>query len=105
MSNIMKPECPPTTHGETQQSPHYGHQRAENMHTSSQSKASKTIHKASNEAKCNHNDTKDHKGQHNSVIRPTWTEKTGEPQEQKHHKEILSVHIDDAKINLQCQGL
>ena len=40
-------------------------------------------------------DTKDHKGQPNSVNRPTRTEKIGEPQEQKHHKEILSVHIDD----------
>ena len=94
-SNITKPEHPPTMQGETKQSPHYGHQRANIMHTSSQSKASKTIHKPSNRAKSNHNDTRDHKGQPNSVVRPTWTEKTGEPQEQKFHEEILSVHIDD----------
>ena len=77
------------------QPPHYGHQRTDTTHTSSQSKASKTIHKPSNGTKSNHNDTKDHKGQPNSVVRPTQMEKTGEPQEQKRHKEILSVHIDD----------
>ena len=95
MSNVMKPEHPPTTQGETKQSPHYGHQRADTTHTSSQSKASKTIHKFSNEAKSNHNNTKDHKGQPNLVIRPTQTEKTGESEEQKCHKEIKAVHIDD----------
>ena len=31
------------------------------------------------------------------VSRPAWTEKTEEPQEHKHHKEILSVHIDDTQ--------
>ena len=81
--------------GETKQSPHYGHPRADTTHTSSQSKASKTIHNPSNEANSNHNYTRDHKGQPNLVIRPTWTEKTGESQEQKYHEEILSVHIDD----------
>ena len=65
------------------------------MHTSSQSKASKTIHKPPNGAKTKHKGTKDHKGQPNSVIRPTRMEKTWEPQEQKRHEEILSVHIDD----------
>ena len=29
------------------------------------------------------------------VSRPAWTEKTEKPQEQKHHEEILLVHIDD----------
>ena len=28
-------------------------------------------------------------------MRPTQTEKTEEPQEQKSHEEILSVHIDE----------
>ena len=78
----MKPECPLTMQEETKQSPQHGHQRANTMHTSSQSKASKT---------------KDRKGQPNFVIRPTQMEKTGEPQEQKCHKEILSVHIDDTQ--------
>ena len=95
MLNVTKLECPPTMQDETKQSPHYGHQRADTTHTSSQSKTSKTIHKPSNEAKSNHNDTKDHKGQPNSVVKPTWMEKTGESQEQKCHEEILSVHIDD----------
>ena len=81
MSNVMKLEHLPTMQGETKQSPHYGHQRADTMHTSSQSKASKTIHKPPNGAETKHKDTKDHKGQPNLVIRPTWTEKTGEPQE------------------------
>ena len=67
------------------------------MHTSSQCKASKTIHKPLNKAKSNHNDTKDYKGQPNLVVRPTRMEKTGESQEQKCHKEILSVHIDDTQ--------
>ena len=40
-------------------------------------------------------DTEDHKGQPNLVSRPAWTEKAEEPQEQKHHEKILSVHIDD----------
>ena len=30
-------------------------------------------------------------------MRPTQTGKTEEPQEQKSHKEILSVHIDDTQ--------
>ena len=42
-------------------------------------------------------DTNDHKGQPNSVNRPTGTEKTQEPQEQKCHEEILSVHIDETQ--------
>ena len=93
----MKLEHSPTMQCETKQSPHHGHQSADTTHTSSQNKASKTIHKPSNKAKSNHNDTKDHKGQPNLVIRPTQTEKTGESQEQKCHEEILSVHIDDTQ--------
>ena len=30
-------------------------------------------------------------------MRPTQTGKTEEPQEQKSHKEILSVHVDDTQ--------
>ena len=93
----MKLDCPPTMQDETKQPPHCGHQRADTMHTSSQSKASKTIHKPPNGEKNKHKDTKDLKGQPNSVVRPTQTEKTGEPQEQKCHEEILSVHIDDTQ--------
>ena len=77
------------------------------MHASSQNKASKTTHKSLNRAKTMHKDTKDHKGQPNLVDRPTRTEKTGEPQKQKCHKEILSVHIDDMQKStksLQRQG-
>ena len=33
-------------------------------------------------------------------MRPTQTEKTEEPQEQKSHKEILSVHIDDTQKSM-----
>ena len=83
--------------GETKQSPHYGHQRADTMYTPSQNTASKIIHKPLNGANSKHSDTKDHKGQLNLVSRPSWTEKTEEPQEQKHHKEILLVHIDDTQ--------
>ena len=97
MSNVMKLECPLTMQDETKQPPHCGHQRADTTHTSSQSKASKTIHKPLNREKTKHKDTKDLKGQPNLVIRPTWTEKTGELQEQKCHEEILSVHIDDTQ--------
>ena len=41
--------------------------------------------------------TEDHLGQPESVARPTQSGKTEEPQEQKSHKEILSVHIDDTQ--------
>ena len=80
---------------ETKQSPYYSHQRADTTYTASQNKASKTTHKPLNRAKTKHMNTKDHKGQPNLVDRPTQTEKTGEPQEQKCQEEILSVHIDD----------
>ena len=51
-------------------------------------------HKPPNGANTN---TMDCKGQHNLVSKPEWTEKTEEPQEQKCHKEILSLHIDDTQ--------
>ena len=41
--------------------------------------------------------TEDQQGQPESVMRPTQTEKTKEPQEQKSHEEILSVYIDDTQ--------
>ena len=82
---------------ETKQPAHCGHQRAETTHISSQSKATKTIHKPPNGAKTNQKNTEDHKGQPKSVVGPTQTEKTEEPQEQKSHEEILSVHIDDTQ--------
>ena len=74
-----------------------GHQRAEITNNASQSKASRTIHKSPNGAKSKQKSTKDHKGQPELVTRPKLSEKTEEPQEQKSHKEILSVHIDDTQ--------
>ena len=41
--------------------------------------------------------TQDHEGQPESVARPKLSEKTEEPQEQKSHEEILSVHIDNTQ--------
>ena len=93
----MKPECPPTTQDETKQPPHCGHQTAKSTHSPSQSKATKTIQEPPNRAKNNQRNTEDHKGQPKSVIGPTQTEKTEEPQEQKSHEEILSVHIDNTQ--------
>ena len=97
MSNTTKPECPPTMQDKTKQPPHCGHQRADTTHSSSQSKATKTIHKPPNRAKTKQKNTEDHKGQPKLVIGPTWREKTEEPQEQKSHEEIMSVHIDDTQ--------
>ena len=97
MPNTMKPERPPTTQDETKQPPNCGHQRAEITHSSSQSKATRTICKSSSRAKTKQKNTEDHQGQPESVIRPTQMEKTEEPQEQKSHEEILSVHIDDTQ--------
>ena len=65
--------------GETKQSPQYGHQRANTTYTPSQNMASKTIHKPPNGANSTHLDTKDDKGQLNSVSRPAQTEKTEDP--------------------------
>ena len=58
------------------------------MYISSQNMASKLSHKPPNRANSKYSDTKDHKGQHNLVSRPAWTE-------QKCHEEILSVDIND----------
>ena len=97
MSNATKPECPPTRQDKTKQPSHWSHQRAETTHSSSQSKAMKTLQEPLNGAKTNQKNTGDHKGHPKLVIGPTQTEKTEEPQEQKSHKEILSVHIDDTQ--------
>ena len=93
----MKPDCPPTTQNETEQLLQNGHQRAETKNNISQSKATRTIHKPLNGAKTKQKNTKDHEGQPEMVERPNLPEKTEEPQEQKHHEEILSVHIDDTQ--------
>ena len=74
-----------------------GHQRVKTTNKASQSKATRTIHKSPNGAKTKQNSTKDHKGQPEMVVRPKLPEKTEEPQEQKSHEEILSVHIDDTQ--------
>ena len=94
-SNATKPECPLTTQDKTKQPPHCVHQRAKTTHSSSQSKATKTIHKPPNREKTKQKNTEDHKGQPKLVVRPTWTERTEDPQGQKSHQEILSVHIDN----------
>ena len=93
----MKTEHPPTMKDETKQSQQNGHQRANNTNNTSQSKATRTIHKPPNRAKTKHKNTKDHEGQPELVTRPKLPEKTEEPQEQKSHEEILSVHIDDTE--------
>ena len=93
----MKLERPPTMQDETEQSLQNGHQRAKNMNNASQSKATRTIHKSPNGAKTKQKNTEDHEGQPESVARPKPSEKTEEPQEQKSHEEILSVHIDDTQ--------
>ena len=93
----MKSECPLTTQEETKQSLQNGHQRAQNTNSASQSKATKTIHKSPDGAKTKQRNTEDHQGQPESVTRPKQSEKTEEPQEQKSHEEILSVHIDDTQ--------
>ena len=68
---------------ETKRPLQYGHQRADNTNSSSQSKATKTIHKPPNGAKTKQKNTEDHQGQPDSVMTPTQTGKTEEPQEQK----------------------
>ena len=57
----------------------------------------KSIHKSPNRAETKQINTEDHQGQPELVMRPTQTGKTEEPQEQKSHKEILSVHIDNTQ--------
>ena len=90
----MKWEHPLTTQDETKQPLQNGHQRAKNTNKGSQSKATRTIHKSPNRAKAKQKNTEDHEGQPEAVARPKQSEKTEEPQEQKSHEEILSVHID-----------
>ena len=105
MSNITKPEHPLTTQDETKQPLQCDHQRAETTHSSSQSKATSTIHKSPNRAKTKQKSTEDHQGQQESVVRPTQTEKTEEPQEQKSHEEILSVHIDESTYTVKVGSI
>ena len=93
----MKSERPLTTQDETEQPLQNGHQRAKNTNNASQSKATRTIHKSPNGAKTKKKNTEDHEGQPELVARPKLSGKTEEPQEQKSHEEILSVHIDDTQ--------
>ena len=95
--NATKLECPPIRQDKTKQPLQNGHQRAENTNSASQTKATKTIHKPPNRAKIKQKNTEDHQGQLESVARPKQSGKTEEPQEQKSHEEILSVHIDDTQ--------
>ena len=90
-------ECPLTTQDETKQPLENGHQRAKNTNSANQIKAHRTIHKSPNGAKTKQKNTEDHEDQPESVTRPKQSEKTEEPQEQKSHEEILSVHIDDTQ--------
>ena len=90
-------EHPPTTQEETKQTLQNGHQRAKDLNSSSQSKATKTTHKSPSGAKTKQKNTEDHQGQPEPVMRPKQTKKTEEPQEQKNHEEILSVHIDNTQ--------
>ena len=90
-------ECPLTTQDETKQPLQKGHQRAKNTNSASQSKTTKTIHKPPNGAKTKQKNTEDRQGQPEWVVRPKQSGKTEEPQEQKSHEEILSVHIDDTQ--------
>ena len=82
---------------ETEQLLQNGHQRAEITNNASQSKATRTIHKPPNRAKTKQKSTKNQEGQPEPVARPKLSGKTEEPQEQKSHEEILSVHIDDTQ--------
>ena len=93
----MKSEYPPTTQDKTKQPLQNSHQRAKNTNSASQSKTTITIHKSPNGAKTKQKSTEDHQGQPESVTRPKQPGKTEEPQEQKSHEEILSVHIDDTQ--------
>ena len=95
MQNALKLEHPLTKQDKTKQTLQYDHQRAENTNSSSQNKASKTIHKPPNGAKTKQKNTEDHQGQPELAMRLTQMGKTEEPQEQKSHEEILSVHIDN----------
>ena len=83
------PGMPPTTQGEISNSSHTGHQRANTSNIPSQKKANKTNSKPFNKI--------DHKGQHTLVTRPAQVKLTEEPQEHKHHEQILSVQINDTQ--------
>ena len=107
-TNGNEPGTPPTMQGEIKQPPHHGYQRADITYISSQNMASKITHKTPTGANSKYSSTKDCKGQHNPVSRPAETEKTEEPQEQKCHEEILSVHIDDTQkstYNAKVSGM
>ena len=67
------------------------------MHILSQSKANGVKHILSNKAHAKQYYGKDHNSEHRSVNRPGQIKQTEEPQEHKHHEEILSVYIDDTK--------
>ena len=97
MPTVTNPECPPTMQGEIKQLPHHGNKKADTTHISSQNMANKITNKPSKGTNSKDSNIKDCKGQHSSVSRPGWTEKTEEPQEHKCHEEILSVHIDDTQ--------
>ena len=76
---------------------HNGYKRAESTNNIGQNKATRTIHKSPNGATTKQKNTKDHEGQPDSVTRSKPSVKTEEPQEQKSHEQILSVHIDDTQ--------
>ena len=67
------------------------------MNYASQSNATRTTYKPPNGAKTTQKSTEGQEGQPESVPRPKLSDKTEESQEQKSHKEILSVHIDDTQ--------
>ena len=93
----MKSECPMTMPDETKQLLHYSHQRAKNTDNACQSQATRSTHKPPNGAITKQINTKDHEGQLEVVVRPKQSETTEEPQEQKIHEKILSVHIDNTQ--------
>ena len=93
----MKPERLLATQDKTKQPLHYGHKRAKNTNSLSQSKATKSIHKSPNGAKTKQKITQDHQSPPQLVARPKQTGKTEEPQKQESHEVFLSVHIDDTQ--------
>ena len=74
-----------------------GHQRAKNTNNTCQSQATRSTHKSPNGAITRQINMRDHEGQLEVVVRPKQSETTEELQEQKSHKEILSVYIDDTQ--------
>ena len=67
------------------------------MDNTHQSQATGSTHKSPNGAITKQINNKDHEGQLEAVVRPKQSETMEELQEQKSHKEILSVHIDDTQ--------